>query len=458
MEEVHYINLDDIIPNRFQPREVFDDASLNELADSIREHGVIQPITVRPVGNKYEIICGERRYKASTLAGLTQIPALVKQMDDKESSIIAFIENCQRKNVSVIEEARTSERILKSNNMTQQELATSLGISQSALANKLRLLSLPQEIQDALMRNEISERHARSLLNVKDVREQLELLDEVKTKKMPVRELEALIKSRENNNELSVDNEGPISQNENSSIGESLNNMFIKDDGFNVQNDQVSEVKVDEAPNYPETQEDREFVSFLNNYDNEVLGNQFITPTPTVEPVTNIENTTDNFIDNNTSNYVEVPLNSDSVVNEDVQYADTSSNFEQPTYDNSYVNSFDSNNLENNFKDNNDFNDSAYINSDYVETPVQTFEPIDKIDQDYTVPSNNPMPKYIEEDSRFVDISKYNGLNSIDEMLKELKVVVDKIKSSKFKVDTEEVDFDDMYQITIKVSKNESFE
>lgn len=458
MEEVHYINLDDIIPNRFQPREVFDDASLNELADSIREHGVIQPITVRPVGNKYEIICGERRYKASTLAGLTQIPALVKQMDDKESSIIAFIENCQRKNVSVIEEARTSERILKSNNMTQQELATSLGISQSALANKLRLLSLPQEIQDALMRNEISERHARSLLNVKDVREQLELLDEVKTKKMPVRELEALIKSRENNNELSVDNEGPISQNENSSIGESLNNMFIKDDGFNVQNDQVSEVKVDEAPNYPETQEDREFVSFLNNYDNEVLGNQFITPTPTVEPVTNIENTTDNFIDNNTSNYVEAPLNSDSVVNEDVQYADTSSNFEQPTYDNNYVNSFDSNNLENNFKDNNDFNDSAYINSDYVETPVQTFEPIDKIDQDYTVPSNNPMPKYIEEDSRFVDISKYNGLNSIDEMLKELKVVVDKIKSSKFKVDTEEVDFDDMYQITIKVSKNESFE
>lgn len=458
MEEVHYINLDDIIPNRFQPREVFDDASLNELADSIREHGVIQPITVRPVGNKYEIICGERRYKASTLAGLTQIPALVKQMDDKESSIVAFIENCQRKNVSVIEEARTSERILKSNNMTQQELAASLGISQSALANKLRLLSLPQEIQDALMRNEISERHARSLLNVKDVREQLELLEEVKTKKMPVRELEALIKSRENNNELSVDNEGPISQNENSSIGESLNNMFIKDDGFNVQNDQVSEGKVDEAPNYPETQEDREFVSFLNNYDNEVLGNQFITPTPTVEPVTNIENTTDNFIDSNTSSYIEAPLNSDSAVNEDVQYVDTSSNFEQPTYDNSYVNSFDSNNLENNFKDNNDFNDSAYINSDYVETPIQTFEPIDKIDQDYTVASNNPMPKYIEEDSRFIDISKYNGLNSIDEMLKELKVVVDKIKSSKFKVDTEEVDFDDMYQITIKVSKNESFE
>lgn len=458
MEEVHYINLDDIIPNRFQPREVFDDASLNELADSIREHGVIQPITVRPVGNKYEIICGERRYKASTLAGLTQIPALVKQMDDKESSIIAFIENCQRKNVSVIEEARTSERILKSNNMTQQELATSLGISQSALANKLRLLSLPQEIQDALMRNEISERHARSLLNVKDVREQLELLDEVKTKKMPVRELEALIKSRENNNELSVDNEGPISQSENSSIGESLNNMFIKDDGFNVQNDQVSEVKVDEAPSYPETQEDREFVSFLNNYDNEVLGNQFITPTPTVEPVTNIENTTDDFSDNNTSSFVETPVTSDSTINEDVQYIDTNNNFEQPTYDNSYVNSFDTNKLENNFRDNNDFNDSAYINSDYVETPVQTFEPIDKIDQDYSVPSNNPMPKYIEEDSRFVDISKYNGLNSIDEMLKELKVVVDKIKSSKFKVDTEEVDFDDMYQITIKVNKNESFE
>ena len=136
--EIMYIKLDDIIPNRFQPREIFDEEELNKLAESIRQHGVIEPILVRPVSNKYEIIAGERRYKASVLAGLTKIPAVVRQLDDKESSIIAFIENEHRSDVSAIEEARTMERILKSNNMTQEELAKELGVNQSTIANKIR--------------------------------------------------------------------------------------------------------------------------------------------------------------------------------------------------------------------------------------------------------------------------------------------------------------------------------
>ena len=155
-----YIKLDDITPNRFQPREVFNEEELNKLADSIRQHGVIEPILVRPVSNKYEIVAGERRYKASVLAGLTKIPAIVKQMDDKESSIVAFIENEHRADVSAIEEARTMDRILNTNNITQDELAKELGVNQSTIANKLRLLNLPMEVQDALMHNEISERHA----------------------------------------------------------------------------------------------------------------------------------------------------------------------------------------------------------------------------------------------------------------------------------------------------------
>ena len=174
------LNIEDVLPNRFQPREYFDEKALNELADSIRQHGVIEPIIVRTVGNKYEIVAGERRYKASALAGLTKIPALVKQLDDKQSSIIAYIENAQRKDVSAIEEARTTNRILKSNNMTQEELAKELGVSQSSIANKLRLLNLPLEVQDSLMRNEISERHARSLLTVKDSSKQIELLNKIK--------------------------------------------------------------------------------------------------------------------------------------------------------------------------------------------------------------------------------------------------------------------------------------
>ena len=193
--EVITIKLDDIIPNRFQPREIFDDQSMQELADSIKTHGVIQPIIVRPVDNKYEIIAGERRYKASVMAGKTDIPALVKNKDDKDSSIIAFIENSQRKDVTAIEEARTCERILSSNDLTQEQLAKQLGMSQSTLANKLRLLTLPVEIQDALLHGEISERHARSLLSIKDTKTQLELLEKIKNEKLTVRELDGVIKS-----------------------------------------------------------------------------------------------------------------------------------------------------------------------------------------------------------------------------------------------------------------------
>ena len=155
--EVVYLHLDDIIPNRFQPREVFDERALKELAISIKEHGVIQPIIVRNIGNKYEIIAGERRYKASALAGLTKIPAIVRNLDDKESSKVALLENLQRKNLNPVEEARTYQKILELDQMTQEELAKTMGKSQSAVANKLRLLSLTDEVQQALLKEQISE-------------------------------------------------------------------------------------------------------------------------------------------------------------------------------------------------------------------------------------------------------------------------------------------------------------
>ena len=160
--EIVYLYLDDIIPNRFQPRQVFDEKALKELAVSIKEHGVIQPIIVRNIGNKYEIIAGERRYKASALAGLTKIPAIVRNLDDKESSKVALLENLQRKNLNPIEEARTYQKILELDQMTQEELAKTMGKSQSAVANKIRLLSLTDEVQDALLKEQISERHART--------------------------------------------------------------------------------------------------------------------------------------------------------------------------------------------------------------------------------------------------------------------------------------------------------
>ena len=214
-DEVVQLYLDDIIPNRFQPREIFDERALKELAVSIREHGVIQPIIVRSVQNgKYEIIAGERRYKASALAGLTKIPAIIRNLDDKESSKVALLENLQRKNLNPIEEARTYQKILEIDQMTQEELAKTMGKSQSAVANKLRLLSLPDDIQESLLKEQISERHARALINIPDSKKQKEMLKKIIDNKMSVRSVEEEIKRLYSKNNDSTQVRPELSNNE----------------------------------------------------------------------------------------------------------------------------------------------------------------------------------------------------------------------------------------------------
>ena len=210
-KEIRDIPLESIIPNRFQPRELFNEEDLKELAASIKEHGVIQPIIVRQVGDKYEIIAGERRYKASQLAGKSTIPCMVRELDDVKSSKIALLENLQRKDLTPIEEAKTYQTILKIGGMTQEDLATSLGKSQSAIANKLRLLSLDNDVQNALLTEQISERHARSLLNVQDPKKQKELLAKIIQNRMTVRELDdeiAQITNTQNITNQYVENTG----------------------------------------------------------------------------------------------------------------------------------------------------------------------------------------------------------------------------------------------------------
>ena len=192
--QVVELYVDDIIPNRFQPREVFDDKGLQELAQSIKEHGVIQPIIVRQIGDKYEIIAGERRYKANIMAGFTKIPSIIRNLDDKETAKVALLENLQRKNLSPIEEARTYQKILELDSMTQEELGKTMGKSQASIANKLRLLQLSDEVQEALIQNQISERHARSLLSVQNKEVQVALLNKVINNRMTVRDLDNEIK------------------------------------------------------------------------------------------------------------------------------------------------------------------------------------------------------------------------------------------------------------------------
>ncbi len=186
---IMYVSVDDIIPNRFQPRLAFDEKELNSLSESIKKYGVIQPIVLRKIGEKYEIIAGERRYKASLLAGLNKIPAIINQTDDNTSAEIALLENLQRKNLTVIEEAQSYKKLLD-RGFTQNEIANKLGVSQSSIANKLRLLNLPKEVQEALLYNKISERHARSLLSLNNKEKQIELLNKIINEKLTVKQTE----------------------------------------------------------------------------------------------------------------------------------------------------------------------------------------------------------------------------------------------------------------------------
>jgi ParB family transcriptional regulator, chromosome partitioning protein len=200
-EEVKKILIQDIVPNRFQPRTVFLDAKIEELALTIRTHGIIQPIVVREIDGKFEIIAGERRWRAVQTLGWDEIPAIVKNFNDTETASVALIENLQREELSSIEEAVAYAKLLELHDLTQEALAQRLGKGQSTIANKLRLLKLPQDVQDALLKKAITERHARALIPLKDPELQTKLLEEIITKQLNVKQTEdRVVKLLDKNN------------------------------------------------------------------------------------------------------------------------------------------------------------------------------------------------------------------------------------------------------------------
>ncbi|HEO8420275.1 TPA: nucleoid occlusion protein [Yersinia enterocolitica] len=190
-EEVRRIPINQIVPNRFQPRTVFDDEKIEELARTIHTHGIIQPIVLREYEeDKFEIIAGERRWRAMKKLGWEEAPAIIKNMSDTETASVALIENLQREELSPIEEAIAYGKLLELHNLTQEALAQRLGKGQSTVANKLRLLKLPEEIQEALLNKEISERHARSMIPLKEREKQIQLLQEIIEKSLNVKQTE----------------------------------------------------------------------------------------------------------------------------------------------------------------------------------------------------------------------------------------------------------------------------
>ena len=199
------IDINLIETNPFQPRTEFDEEALEELARSIKEQGVIQPVTVRKLGyNKYQLISGERRLRASKLAGLSKIPVFIRIANDEQMLELALIENIHRENLNAIEVAISYQRLIDECNLTQEQLSEKMGKSRSAIANFLRLLKLPAEIQIALRDGHISMAHARALINVEDKETQLKLLQQIIEDELSVRQTEELAnkaKSPENNRE-----------------------------------------------------------------------------------------------------------------------------------------------------------------------------------------------------------------------------------------------------------------
>lgn len=186
------IDIDEIRSNPYQPRKTFNDDTLQELADSIKEHGVVQPVIVKKSIKGYELIAGERRTKASKLAGLKKVPAIIRDFDDEEMMEIALIENIQRENLNPIEEAMAYESILEATKMTQEELATKFGKSRTYITNMLGLLKLPEDTKESVIKGDISMSHARVLSKLDDPEEIKKMAKKVMNEKMNVRELEDL--------------------------------------------------------------------------------------------------------------------------------------------------------------------------------------------------------------------------------------------------------------------------
>lgn len=444
-DEVVYLYLDDIIPNRFQPREVFDERALKELAISIKEHGVIQPIIVRNVKGKYEIIAGERRYKASALAGLTKIPAIIRNLDDKESSKVALLENLQRKNLTPIEEARTYQKILEIDQMTQEDLAKTMGKSQSAVSNKLRLLSLPDEVQDALLKEKISERHARALLNIPEPKKQKEMLKKIISNKMSVRAVEEEIKNTYQKDENINDN----TLETNSSIITASTNDFVNSspllptadlpaDNSNYGKITIAPPEGEEMPNKPK------FINYgeINDDDNDDSG-QELNFNQNIAPI-DINEVKSNTADINTpANNASPTADLDSLLNINNSSVpidpSTGENFKFITPAEEIVKT-DANKAKNEKVE--DYFKTPDLVSVELPSEIQTTGT-----SNVSLSSILDQPPVIKENS-----NKY----SIEEASNKIKQLVDDLKSHGVPINTDEMDFEKSYQIIIKIDKTKS--
>lgn len=406
-QKVLQVAIEDIIPNRFQPRLAFDEEGLKELSESIKQHGIIQPLVLRRLGNKYEIIAGERRFKAATMAGLRQVPAIISDIDDNKSAEIALVENIQRRNLTPIEEAKSYKNLLDRGYMTQEQLAEKMGVSQSSIANKLRLLNLAPEVQDALLQEKISERHARSLL-VLPKEEQPKWLQKILTKRLTVRQLDLEIKKAkgEINEDVPLVNIAPdVTKiiNNSSDINQKEPTKEVKT-MENEQKENMSEIKTEEPRNIPN--------KFFNFLEDEAANMQMIEPTSSTQ-------------NNNTSmDEIEVldDIGSSTPPSEPVT--------QQPQ-------------------------EESVIPFLFSDSQVPENNKIEEIKETSTEKIVDPMDSVIKLDPNYKQIVEEEKGIDLKTAINEVRDMIDKMQKQGFQITLDEVDLNGNYQMTINIKKND---
>ena len=472
-KEISYIKISDIIPNRFQPRLTFDENELNELVASIKLHGIIQPLVLRQIGDKYEIIAGERRYKAAVKAGLTEVPAIITVLNDKESAEIAVVENIQRKSLSAIEEAKSYKKLLDLGQLTQDQLALRMGKSQSNVANKLRLLSLDGEVQNALLVNKISERHARSLLQLKDLNKQKEILNRIINERLTVKQTDDIIKDYLNN----INNYNEEKKEEIKMVSEKevtpINNINkVNDEQVNIINptpsinpnlsdNNVINLDLLNGDNISNMEINDNIQNALKNLDIvDTKSDVFNDTEPVVEDKTQV-------LDINKIKEVAQDINKpkdlpnfDDLLKSDLPKNEDNTNNKNPIFnlnDNKFVPSFSesttidsSNSLNNEAKivDNPLFNNQSNDELNNIIKPLEisTIEPSDEINniplvQKFDLPKLEPINTN----------QQFRSTNSINQAVNILRDSVKKIEDLNYDVDCEELDLPGEYQFIIKI-------
>lgn len=435
--EIINVRIDEIIPNRFQPRLTFNESELQSLAESIKMHGIIQPLVLRRIGEKFEIIAGERRYKASVMAGLTTVPAVIMNIDDQKSAEVAIVENLQRKNLTAIEEAQSYKKLLDKGYLTQEELANKMSVTQPTIANKLRLLNLTEAAQQALLKNQISERHARSLLAIANPNMQISMLNRIIGERLTVRQTdeeiskllgrspETINDAIENYGESSSGNSQVLTpeepQNSVAPVVETIKtptfdnlvqptptiSSYINPAAFDVDIDSIKSNSVDIIPEHKPSD-----IDMLMRTESQESSNTAVEETPKKVSLEDVPTNIDMGSIVNSSNMAVNPF-------QNLETPETPFEIPTPTFEKPY--------------------------SDPTPVSQPTYAPGSSLIDEF----RQQQPKPLEQ-----NIEKNSNTKSISSAITVARNEVRKIEDLGFQVDTEEFDFEDMYQIIIKIKKD----